>query len=85
MDRLGRAPAGKLGSLAYTMATAMTMTAIFTRAVQHHGDKEEGGDGAESVVFYLWIGATCLWGFGKGVVYGPVLALVSLELRFCCG
>jgi MFS family permease len=73
-DRYGRAPVSRAGSIAYTAATAMTLFAIIVRATKNLSD-----DVADTnSVIALWAIALCLWGIGKGVVDGPVLALVSI-------
>lgn len=78
-DRYGREPIGKVGSFAYVVATAMTAYAIAARATSSltaTGDgKEDGADDATTLG--LWCAALCLWGIGKGVVDGPVLALFA--------
>jgi MFS family permease len=72
-DRYGRAPVGRVGSLAYTAATCMTIYAMVDRTLKHRDD--DGADHAS--IIWLWAAALCLWGFGKGVVDGPVLALFA--------
>ncbi len=63
----------KVGAVAYVVATGMTVYAIVTRSLTHGDD-----DGADTKsIIALWAVALCLWGFGKGVVDGPVLALVT--------
>jgi hypothetical protein len=86
-DNYGRAPVGKMGAFAYTIATAMTVYAIIARTLAQKGSGGGGGgydtddddsDDADALyIFWLWIVALCLWGFGKGVVDGPVLALFA--------
>ena len=70
-DRFGRSPIGKVGSFAYTAGSVMTVYAIVTRAA------DSGGGADPQSIFVLWAVAMGLWGFGKGVVDGPVLALFA--------
>lgn len=85
-DRYGRAPVGRVGSLAYTLATIMTAYCLVANAYSRNGSDDDGkGDsdssnsngGVSTTTFALWAIALCLWGFGRGVVDGPVLALFA--------
>jgi len=78
-DRYGREPIGKVGSFAYVIATAMTAYAIAARATSSlTATEDENEDGADdATTLGLWCAALCLWGIGKGVVDGPVLALFA--------
>jgi hypothetical protein len=54
----------------------MTVVAVAARASSSLGGSgPDGSDGAATLG--LWCAALCLWGFGKGVVDGPVLALFA--------
>lgn len=68
-DKYGRTPAARTGTFAYTFASAMTFYCVITKA-GYHGNNE-------TLAFWVWAVAMCLWGFGKGVVDGPVLALFA--------
>jgi MFS family permease len=76
-DRYGRSPVSKVGSFAYTFATVITVFAIFARASNHIDD--DAAD--DKYIIVLWAVALSIWGFGKGVVDGPVLALVRFTLN----
>jgi hypothetical protein len=57
-------------------AIAARATSSLTAGSEANGDGD--GDGADdATTLGLWCAALCLWGFGKGVVDGPVLALFA--------
>ena len=91
-DKYGRAPVGRVGSFAYTAASAMTAYCLVANAMSRGGSDDDGrgkadddddddandsNEGLNSKMFALWAVALCLWGFGRGVVDGPVLALFA--------
>lgn len=67
-DKCGRHRAAKTGSLAYSVASTVTVFAMLM-ADRHSNQKLWS--------FWVMLTAMCLWGLGRGVVDGPVQALYA--------